>query len=122
MVGDFNLQNVDWVNSLGVSPVNSISQHFRRQDEYLDLFTTKGLYWFIEEEEDTRRKLVRNRLDKDTLNLFFFSKNEGLIGDVSLIALLGKSDHASIEIEVKPDFNYTNRKQRNKSKSVRKER
>ena len=69
MVGDFNLPNVDWVNDLAVSPVNSISQHFRIQNEYLDLFTTKGWYWFIEE---TRRELERNKLDKAASDRLFF--------------------------------------------------
>ena len=32
MVGDFNLPNEDWVNGLVVSSVNSISQHFRIQN------------------------------------------------------------------------------------------
>ena len=34
------------------------------------LFTTKGLYCYIE--EDTRCKRVGNRLDKTTLSQFFF--------------------------------------------------
>ena len=54
MVRDFNLSNVVWVNILVVSPGNSISQHFGIQNEYFDLFTTKGFYWFIEEEEKKR--------------------------------------------------------------------
>ena len=41
MVEDFNLPYVDWVNSLVVSPVNSISQHFRIQNKYLNLFQQK---------------------------------------------------------------------------------
>ena len=59
IVRDFNLLNDDWVNGLVVSSVNSIRKYFRIQNEYLDLFTTKALYWFIE--EDTRFNLVVNR-------------------------------------------------------------
>ena len=54
VVESFNLLNVDWINGLVGSPVNFISQHFRIQNEYLDLFTTKGLYCFL---EDTRCKI-----------------------------------------------------------------
>ena len=43
MVGDFNLPNVDWENSFVVPPLNSISQHFRIKNEYLDLFTVKKI-------------------------------------------------------------------------------
>ena len=49
-VGDFNLLNVDWINGLVVSPVNSISQHFLIQNKYSDVFTTKGLYWLREKD------------------------------------------------------------------------
>ena len=35
MVGDFNLPNVDWLNDFVVTPVNSISQYFIIQTEYL---------------------------------------------------------------------------------------
>ena len=41
MDGYLNLPNVDWANGLFVSPLNSIRQHFRKQNEFLDLFTTK---------------------------------------------------------------------------------
>ena len=53
MIRDFNLPNVIWM-----SPVNLISQHFKIQNEYFHVFTTKGLYWFIE--DDTRYNLLRN--------------------------------------------------------------
>ena len=43
MVEDFNLPNLDWANCLLPSLINPISQHFRKQNESLDLFTTKGL-------------------------------------------------------------------------------
>ena len=59
MVGDFNLTHVDWVSRFVVSPLISISHHFRIQNEYLDLFTMKGLLGFID--EYTRCKLVGNR-------------------------------------------------------------
>ena len=65
MVKDFNLPNVDWVNGLVVSPVNSISQHFRIQNEYLDLFIMKGSDCF--REENTLGKLMVNRLDNTAL-------------------------------------------------------
>ena len=41
IVEDFNLPNIDWVNGFGLSPLNSIHQHFRIQNKYLDLFTIK---------------------------------------------------------------------------------
>ena len=96
MVEDFNLPNVDWVNGLLVSPVNSISQYSRIQNKYLDLLTTKRFLWFIG--EYTKCKLEENRLDKTTLDKVF-SNNKCLIGMVSLP--LGKSKHACIEKEVK---------------------
>ena len=39
MIGDFNLSSVDCLNGLVLSPVNSISQHFRIRNEYFDIFT-----------------------------------------------------------------------------------
>ena len=38
------------------------------QNKYLDAVHNKGLYWFI---QDTRCKLVGNKLDKATLDHFF---------------------------------------------------
>ncbi len=35
MVEDLNLPNVDWLNGLVVSPINSISQHFNIQNEFV---------------------------------------------------------------------------------------
>ena len=53
-----------------------------------------------------------NTLDKNTFDQVL-SNNECLIGDINLIAQLGKSVCACIVIEVKEklDFEYINRKQ-----------
>ena len=37
--GDFKFLHVEWVNILVVFAVSSSCQHFRRRDEYLNLFT-----------------------------------------------------------------------------------
>ena len=67
MIRDFDLPYVDLLNGFVVSPVNSISQHSRMPNKYLELFTTKGLYKFIE--EDSRCKLLGPTLDKTFLDL-----------------------------------------------------
>ena len=106
MDGDFNLP---LGKRFGCVSSNSNCQHFRIQNKYLDLFTSKGLYKFV---EVTRCKLVENKLDKARS---CFSSNGRLRGDVNLKEPLGKLDHSCIEIEVKVklDFDYINRKQRN---------
>ena len=116
MVGDFNLPNVDWVNGIVLSPIDSIDQKMIMQNEYLDLFTTKGLHWYIEQ-APTRVKLVGGNIQTSLLDQVF-SNNECIVGDVNLIAPLGKSDHACIEIETNLESNmeYVNSKQRNWSK------
>ena len=53
-----------------MSTENSINLHFRTLNEYLDSFTTKGLYWYIK--EDSRGKFVRNKLDKASVGQVFF--------------------------------------------------
>ena len=116
MVGDFNLPNVDWVNGIVVAPIDSIDQKIITQNEYLDLFTAKGLHWYIEQ-EPTRYKLVGNTLQTSLLDQIF-ANNDCVIGDVNLIAPLGKSDHACIEIEAnfRSNIEFINIKQRNWSK------
>ena len=111
MVVDFNLSYVAWVNGLVAFPVNSIYQHSRTKNKYLDLFPTKEFYWFIK--EDTICKLMGNSQDKTTSDQMF-SNNEFLIGEVSLKAPLGKSYvYIEIEVKVKPDGDYINSKERN---------
>lgn len=116
MVGDFNLPNVDWVNGIVLSPIDSIDQKMVMQNDYIEMFTTKGLHWYIEQ-EPTRCKLVGNKLQTAILDQIF-SNNECIVGDVNLIAPLGKSDHACIEIETNlhSNLDYLNVKQRNWSK------
>ena len=116
MVGDFNLPNVDWVNGIVLSPMDSLNQKMIMQNEFLDLFTTKGLHWYIEQ-EPTRCKLVGNVLQTALLDQFF-SNNESIVADVNVIAPLGRSDHVCIEIEtsLKTNIEYINSKRRNWSK------
>ena len=116
MVGDFNLPNVDWVNGIVLSPIDSLNQKMIMQNEFLDLFTTKGLHWYIEQ-EPTRCKLVGNNLQTAILDQVF-SNNQSIVADVNLIAPLGKSDHSCIEIDTSlyTKIEYINSKRRNWSK------
>ena len=97
MVGDFNLPDVDWEKAIVCAPIDTVDQKMIMQSDYLDLFTTKGLHWHIEN-EPTRYKLVNNNIQNSLLDQVF-SSNDSLIGDVILKAPLGKSDHVCIEIE-----------------------
>lgn len=116
MVGDFNLPNIDWVNGIVLCPVDSKDQKMITQNEYLDLFTSKGLRWYIDR-EPTRCKLVGNNIQTAILDQVL-SNNECIIGDVVIKAPLGKSDHACVEIEanLQTNVDYMNVKQRNWSK------
>lgn len=115
MVGDFNLPNVDWINGIVLGPVDTVDQKLALQDEYLDLFTTMGLHWYLD--EPTRCKLVGNNVQSAILDQVF-SNNECIIKDVNIKAPLGKSDHVGIDIETNLHTNveYINVKQRNWSK------
>lgn len=115
MVGDVNLPNVDWTNGIVLGPVDTIDQKLVIQNEYLDLFTTMGLHWYVE--EPTRYKLVNGNVQSAILDQVF-SNNDSIIKDVSIKAPLGKSDHVCIDIETNMHTNveYMNVKQRNWSK------
>ena len=119
MVGDFNLPNVDWAQGIVVGPVDTIDQKLVLQSEYLDLFTTRGLHWYLE--EPTRCKLIGDNLQSAVLDQVF-SNNECIIKNVSVKAPLGKSDHMGIDIEtqLKTNVKYMNVKQRNWSKVTEK--
>jgi hypothetical protein len=116
MVGDFNLPNIDWLNGIVLAPTDSLDQKIIVQNEYIDLFTTMGLHWYIDN-EPTRLKLVGNNIQSSILDQVLCN-NECVISDVNVTAPLGKSDHACIEIETNLQTNteYMNIKQRNWSK------
>ena len=86
------------------------------QNEYLDLFTTMGLHWYIED-QPTRYKLVEESIQSSILDQVFCNNNN-IIGEVNLLSPLGKSDHVCIEIETNLNSNseYINVKQRKWSK------
>ena len=116
MVGDFNLPNTDWSNGIVNCPLDSTDHRFIMQNEYLDLFTTMGLHWYIED-QPTRYKLVEESIQSSILDQVFCNNNN-IIGEVNLLSPLGKSDHVCIEIETNLNSNseYINVKQRKWSK------
>ena len=84
LCGDFNLPNIDWVNSFVNDSDNSMSQLFF--DKFNDLF----LYQHVSEPTRQRGENVPHCLD------LVLTQNEHNVNDVTIHSPLGKSDHSVI--------------------------
>ena len=117
MVGDFNLPNVDWTKGIVVGPVDTVDQRLIMQNDFLDLFNTMGLHWYLEEPTRVKYVSTSNNIQSAVLDQVL-TNNDCIIKDVNIKAPLGKSDHVGIEIEthLHTNVDYMQLKQRNWSK------
>ena len=101
LTGDFNLPDVSWANGL-VSGCSVTKKFLNLQLEYLDLFTQKGLKWYLTN-EITRRRMVAGTLQESLLDQVL-STNDALVSSFKILSPLGKSDHVCINIDLGISF------------------
>ena len=101
LTGDFNLPDVSWANGL-VSGCSVTNKFLNLQLEYLDLFTQKGLKWYLTN-EITRRRMVAGTLQESLLDQVL-STNDALVSSFKILSPLGKSDHVCINIDLGISF------------------
>jgi len=98
LVGDFNLPDVCWVTGTLSGPMNTSDRFKCLQHDFLDMFTDIGYNWHITDEK-TRVRLVAGVRQESTLDQVF-SSNSAIVNNFSMLAPFGKSDHASILVEL----------------------
>jgi len=99
MVGDVNLPHVNWDNGLVERPANSFDKRLLMESEFLNVFTRKGLKWFVTD-SSTRVRKVGDNVQCSLLDQVFFN-NDCFVNGVDILAPLGKSDHAALLVELK---------------------
>ena len=96
--GDFNLPNVSWETGSIRGSVNSNNQILNNEKQYIDIFNSKGLTWYLTN-ETTRRRLVGGSLQESLLDQVL-STNDSLVSDVQLLPPFGRSDHLALVTEL----------------------
>ena len=99
IVGDVNLPHVNWDKSLVERPPNSGDRRLLMESEFLNVFTRKGLKWYVTG-SSTRVRKVGDTTQCSLLDQVF-SNNECFVNNVDILAPLGKSDHVSLLVELK---------------------
>ena len=97
VVGDFNLHDVSWDTGNVKCPQVTQNELFLQQMQYVETLEL-GMKWFLTN-ETTRRRLVNGVLQESILDQVLFT-NEALVTDVKILSSFGKSDHASMKIEL----------------------
>ena len=88
-LGDFNYPRIDWVHCSTNSCINDSNYKF--------LETTRDCFFQQYVKSSTTK---RRNSDNPSLLDLVLSNNDVLIDNVSLLSLLGKSDHSTIEVLV----------------------
>ena len=105
IVGDVNLPHVDWDKGLVKQPLNSIDKRLLMEAEYMDVFSRKGLKWYLTESSTRVRKLCDNDIAQCSLLDQVFFNNDCFVNSVDILAPVGKSDHVSLLVEPKVNNN-----------------
>ena len=99
ITGDFNLPDVDWDNGIVNCPANTKNKNFVMQQNFLDFFRLRGLYWTLENSMHSRCRLVKDKLQISNLDQILIS-DTNFLRQISLTHPLGKSDHVGIRCEL----------------------
>ena len=99
IVGDVNLPHVNWDKSLVERPPNSCDRRLLMESEFLNVFTRKGLKWYVTG-SSTRVRKVGDTTQCSLLDQVFCN-NDCFVNNVDILAPLGKSDHVSLLVELK---------------------
>ena len=97
-LGDFNFSDVSWVSGSVLGSVESVNTSLQIQRKYMDVVHNAGLSWLLTD-EITRRRKVGDVVQESLLDQILCT-DESLINDYVIGPPLGKSDHASIIIEL----------------------
>ena len=99
IVGDVNLPHVNWDKGLVERPPNSCDRRLLMESEFLNVFTRKGLKWYVTG-SSTRVRKVGDTTQCSLLDQVFCN-NDCFVNNVDILAPLGKSDHVSLLVELK---------------------
>ena len=64
--------------------------------EYMNVFSRKGLKWYLTESSTRVRKLCDNDIAQCSLLDQIFFDNDCFVNSVDILAPVGKSDHVSL--------------------------